>query len=150
MDWVEEDDGTREAWGGLKIRAESGSNGDQGLGEGPQSANNCPVDVQGCKLHITVAPTLRDVDSLCKPDGLMGSTCFPLGTLKFRYAPGKSFLHDQLPIKTRGTKFWTSLQVDYPSLTCSQSLQRELSTSGGTSLGEDLGSMCLVSLVSLC
>jgi len=68
MDWVEEEDGTQEAWGGLKIRAESGSNGDQGLGEGPQSANNCPADVQGCKLHITVAPALRDVDSLCKPD----------------------------------------------------------------------------------
>ena len=68
MDWVEEEDGTREAWGGLKIRAESGSNGDQGLGKRLQSANNCPVDVRGCKLHITVAPTLRDVNSLHKPD----------------------------------------------------------------------------------
>lgn len=65
---MEEEDGTRKAWGGLKIRADPGSNADQGSGKGPQSANNCPVDVRGCKLHITVAPTLRDVDSLRKPD----------------------------------------------------------------------------------
>ena len=52
----------------------------------------------------------------------MANTCFPLGNLEFGFGSDRGFLHDQLPIKTIGTKSLTSFPADYTSHVRSQLL----------------------------